>query len=209
MTEIIPAILSNLWSDIEDKIKQVEDFAPWVQIDIGDGKFSPYPTWNNPADLELLTGKTKIEIHLMVENPEDVIFDWLQVADRLIVHPESTERLGDIVDGFKNHYVKLGLALESRTGIGEILPYVENLDVVQLMGIKNIGKQGEKFEPDILSKIALFKNQAPKVKVQVDGGVTLTNAQDIITTGSDRLVVGSAIWESDNPLATLKKFQNL
>src|SRR3990167_806090 len=100
MANITPAILETSWSAIEDKIKQIDGLTEWVEIDVADGLFVPAVTWAAPDDLALLPGQAKIEIHLMVNQPEEILADWMNVADRVVIHIEATDKLDDIVDAF-------------------------------------------------------------------------------------------------------------
>ncbi|OHA58238.1 MAG: hypothetical protein A2571_03200 [Candidatus Vogelbacteria bacterium RIFOXYD1_FULL_44_32] len=209
MIEITPAILSNTWGDIADKIKEIGDATTWVQIDVCDGHFVPNITWGAPDDLELLDGKAKIEIHLMVERPEEVVAVWMNVADRLVVHLEATEKIEDLVDAFQSTNVKLGLALLVETPIDDVVPYVDKIDVVQLMGIKKIGFQGEKFDPLVLEKIKELRAKAPNTKIQIDGGINLATGRDCVAAGADTLVVGSTLWESGDVVDMIHKFKAL
>lgn len=209
MVQITPAILENNWSDIEDKIKLVEGVTKWVHIDVADGQFVPVVTWTAADDLELLTGTAKIEVHLMAENPEVVVADWMNVADRLVVHLEATEKIEDLVDAFQFTNTKLGLAILLETPVEDILPYADKVEVIQLMGIKKVGFQGQEFEPLVLEKIKELRAKAPNVKIQIDGGVNLDTGRDIIAAGAGTLIVGSALWESGDVEGTIEKFKEL
>ncbi len=209
MVQITPAILENNWSDIEDKIKLVEGATEWVHIDVADGQFVPVVTWSAPDDLELLQGREKIEVHLMVEHPEEIITNWLNVADRIIVHIEATDKIEDIVEAFENVTTKLGLAVELDTDLADVVPYASRVDVVLLMGIKKVGFQGEKFDERVLEKIKELKAKAPGVKVAVDGGVNLATGTEAVAAGADTLIVGSALWESGDVEGTIEKFKEL
>ncbi|MEK7136272.1 MAG: ribulose-phosphate 3-epimerase [Patescibacteria group bacterium] len=209
MVEITPAILENNWSDIEDKIKLVEGVTKWVHIDVADGQFVPVVTWGAPDDLELLTGTAKIEVHLMVEHPEEVVAVWMNVADRLVVHLEATEKIEDLVDAFQFTNTKLGLAILLETPIADIVPYAHRVDVIQLMGIKKVGFQGEKFDPITLARIKELRAKAPTAKIQIDGGVNLETGRDAVAAGADTLVIGSALWDSGDVEGIIEKFKEL
>src|SRR3990167_2716117 len=98
--KIIPAVNEVDFSKIKEKIEKAAEFFPsaegWIQIDIADGKFTSHKTWNNPRALRELRiqnselRKLNLEIHLMVENPQDVVDDWIGAgAKRIIVHHEA------------------------------------------------------------------------------------------------------------------------
>lgn len=209
MIEVIPAIIAQDFQEIKKKIVSVDGLVNWVQIDIIDGLFAPTNTWESFQDLLELEGKTKVEVHLMVEQPEHYLADWMRVADRVIVHFESTEHLPEIVTQFENVPVNLGVALLLETPLEKLHPFKGKISFIQLLGIKNIGRQGEKFEARCLDRIHALRSTWPDVTISVDGGITLDNAEKILEAGADNLVIGSAIWESVDVAKTIQQFQKL
>lgn len=196
MPEIIPAILSKSFGEIEDKISFLDTFSPWVHLDVADGKFVPSETWANSDDLETVEGKIKIEVHLMVENPEEVFGHWSKVADRIYVHPESTKHLDQIIDYGNGTGVSVGLSFRLGTQLSEYGQYLEKVSYVNLLSIDKIGFQGEPFDEMVIIKIEQLKEDYPHITVSVDGGIGEESAPAVVTAGADRLVVGSAFWQS-------------
>jgi ribulose-phosphate 3-epimerase len=209
MAEIVPAILSENFADIARQLKLVEGKVAWAQIDIADGIFVPHHTWERADDLKEVEGKLKLEIHLMIDQPEHYIAEWLQVADRILVHPESTTQLTEIWRVMENRSVQLGVALLLDTPLEVIKPVAEHLALVQLMGIKKVGQQGQEFDEKVLERVTLLRERYPNVKISVDGGVSLSNAAQLVAAGADYLVVGSALWRTADPLATLQQFNDI
>jgi len=205
MAEIIPAILESEWKEIEDKITLVKDFSPWVQIDISDGIFTPEITWNNPRDLknylaaclaaESPNKKVKVEVDLMVRNPELVIKDWVDAgARRLIVHIESTDNVGEAVKIAKELGVEIGLALNIDTPNDVLDGFMADVDFVQFMGIAKIGFQGQPFNEKVLHKIEGLRSVYPDAIISVDGGVNKDTMALLVKVGANRLVAGSAVY---------------
>ena len=89
MREIIPAIIGKNFTEVRDKIEEVGELTTWLHLDVADGKFVADKSWSVPDDLHEVNGRIKIEVHLMTEQPEETVADWVSVADRVIVHPES------------------------------------------------------------------------------------------------------------------------
>src|SRR3989344_6081836 len=176
--KIIPAIIGQTYSEIERQIKILEGHTDWVHLDITDGRFTSSESWNAPEDFSFLDGKSKIEIHLMVESLEEIIGDWAEVADQIIIHQEATENLREIFDSFTSSVVE-------------------------------IGEQGHSFDNRVLEKVKRLRALAPNVIIQIDGGVNLKTAKLAFEAGVDNLVVGSAIWQTPDPLISLKNFQSL
>lgn len=209
MAEIIPAIIAPEFNEIKKKVGQVEGLVNWVQIDVVDGLFAENYTWEHFQDLADLPGKVKVEIHLMVEQPEHYVSDWMQVADRIIVHVEATEKMSFIIDQFANVPVRLGLAALWETPVKKLAEYGHRVDLIQLMGIKNVGVQGEKFEAMTFDRVQELRKEFPKTTIAVDGGIDLANGKELIAAGANNLVIGSEIWHSKDIAATIKEFQKL
>ncbi len=209
MIEIKPAIISEKFSEIEEKINTIESLTNWVHLDVMDGRFVVPTTWNKPADLAQIGGAIKIEVHLMVEKPEDVVSDWLPYADRLIVHMEASSVISEIVEAFSESQVELGLALELGTPLEEVKPYIEKVSLVQLMSIAEIGYHGHGFDEEVLTRIKVLRADYPDVKIQIDGGINLDTGRKSIEAGANSLAVGSFIWNSDNPKQVVSDLQNL
>jgi ribulose-phosphate 3-epimerase len=209
MKNIIPGIIGKNFTEVKTKIAQVEGLTDWVQLDIMDGLFVPNYTWQTPDDLNDLGGKIKIEVHLMSESPENFINEWIGVADRVIFHLEATELANEIISQFESAPVKLGIALKLETPVEQVFPYLDKIDMVQLMSIAEIGAHGHDFESVVLNKIIDLRTKWPSGTISIDGGVNLESARQAFDAGADQVVVGSAIWESGNVVETIKQFQNL
>lgn len=229
---IVPAILPASLADLTDKLTQLRGLSDEVQIDIVDGKYAAPPTWpyagtpSDPsrmlADGEMLpgAGEFRIEVDLMSADPETVAGSWIGLgASRLTIHAESTrflprllENLGTVYGhekGFASELLTLGFAIGAETDIALIEPFLDRIEYVQFMGIRSIGKQGQPFEQSIIPKIRTFRKRYPDMVVQVDGGVSLQTAPQLLEAGVSRLVVGSALWKSGDVAATLRAFTDL
>lgn len=208
-TQIVPAILGENFNEVSKKLALVEGLVEWAHIDVNDGVFAEGFTWDNPEDLFQVEGKTKIGVHLMVDQPEEVVGDWLEVADRVIVHVEATDRLADILEVFNGRSLMLGVALKLETPIEDIEAHMDKIKNVHLMSIAEIGHHGEPFDASVLEKIKDLRAKAPNVIIGVDGGVNLENAKSIIDAGANELIVGSALWKSKDIAKTIAEFKKL
>lgn len=198
MVEIIPAIIGIDFLEIKEKISRLEGLVEWAQLDIMDGIFTREYSWQRPGDLETLDGKVKLEAHLMVRDPEDLIDEWLTVCDRVIIHPESTMQLEEILEKINQSSAEASLSFLLDTPLENLNHFINQVKGVQLMGIATIGHHGEPLDKRVYGRIKFLRAQYPDVKISVDGGVNLDNAQELITVGANRLIVGSAIWQSDD-----------
>ncbi len=234
MTEIIPAIIPRTFSELNNKLSLVAGISQIVQIDIMDGTMTKEKSWPNitPSDPDFVKimreeegfpfwEELEFEFHLMVSDPTQYIQQWISAgAKRIIVHYESfgsAEKALSFITLFQEQFgangsligIELGIAIDMNTSIDVLDPLVEHVDYVQFMGILHDGRQGEPFDEQVLDKIRAFRSKHPDVPVNIDGGVNLENAQKLIEAGVDRLVVGSALFGSDDILGTIEQFEDL
>ncbi|KKR47356.1 MAG: Ribulose-phosphate 3-epimerase [Parcubacteria group bacterium GW2011_GWA1_40_21] len=172
-------------------------------------------------------GSVDFEADLMVKHPENIVDDWISAgAKRVIIHIESTPDPLSLFQKIKLEYgasdessygVETGVALNIETPneeVYELLSEVDDegepaIDFVQFMGIENIGYQGEPFDERVFEKIRELRERFPDIIISVDGGVSLENASELIEAGANRLVSGSAIFESGDIAGTVEVFQNI
>jgi ribulose-phosphate 3-epimerase len=217
--EIIPAILPKTFKEVEEGVAAIQGFVKSVQIDICDGKFTSEASWpykKHDDSFEIIVReeqglpyweKLDYEFDLMVDNSSEVIDDWIAAgAARIIIHVES-KNVAETINKIGNR-VEIGLALNIETPISVIEPFKEKIKFVQCMGIRRIGFQGQTFDDEVIGKIKEIKSKYPNLLISVDGGVSLVNAESIIAAGVDRLVVGSAIFGSENVIDTINKFMD-
>lgn len=231
MTQIIPAIMPYGMLDFQEKCRRVANYFPLVQVDVMDGVFVAGKTWpyleGRSAFDKIIRGEEEMpfsdtmnyEIDLMIRNPERDLSNWTAAgASRLIVHIESTQNLPDIIAHFgkrrdPNKYLpavdapELGLAIDIDTPSELLDPYVNDIHVVQFMGIAVIGAQGNPFDKRVIPKIAAFHKKYPNVIISVDGGVDYESAPLLVTVGANRLVSGSTIFDSTDLEETIRRLQ--
>jgi len=155
------------------------------------------------------------ELDLMVKNPIENFDVYLKLgARRIVFHFESIEdgdkfqQFLEGIDPYIRDTVSIGLALNIGTPIAKIFPLVPLVEFVQVMGIDVIGVQGEDFDSKCLETIKTLKEKFPDLTVSVDGGVDLETALSLTDLGADRLVVGSAIFNSDDIIETIETFKS-
>jgi ribulose-phosphate 3-epimerase len=207
--ELVPAIIAHTGSEAIDKIGLIDGQTDWAHLDIMDGQFAPTVSWQTPDDLELMEGRIRLEAHLMVNEPERVLSEWLPVVDRVIVHFEAVTDLSEMIETFKLHRNELGVALLLETPVEVLKEYWSGISFVNLLSVKKIGYHGEPFDKRVLDKIKALRQLAPGVTISVDGGINLENAQAVIAAGADRLVVGGALWRATDLNQTINDFNKL
>jgi ribulose-phosphate 3-epimerase len=220
--EIIPAILPSDFNELVEKISRVKGLTKSVQVDICDGRFVPNMTWpyehNDGIFAKIISQEEGLpawenidyEFDLMVDfkDPQDIEKWLLAGAARIILHAESEGDISKILENL-NGRAEAGLALNLDTPISTIKSYEEAIRFVQLMGIERIGFQGQSFDLRVIEKIKEVKATYPQLPISIDGGVSLDNAEELIEAGASRLVVGSAIFGSENVVDTIREFQSL
>ncbi|HPJ80337.1 MAG TPA: ribulose-phosphate 3-epimerase [Candidatus Portnoybacteria bacterium] len=204
--EIIPTILVKTFEEVKERIKLVENYVDWVQLDIMDGVFVENLTWNNPEDLKDFKTKVKLEAHLMVKNPEKIIDSWLEVVDRIIVHYESSEKIQEIINKVHKNGKQIGVALNPETSIEVAKPFLNDLDLILLMSVQP-GKGGQEFELEILEKIRNLRNIWPGGNIEVDGGVSDKNIKEIFNAGANLFCVGTYIYQSGDIKQVINKLK--
>ncbi|MCF7834186.1 MAG: hypothetical protein K9L98_02400 [Candidatus Pacebacteria bacterium] len=238
MADIIPAILSNNYEDLKNNLSLVRHIVPIVQIDICDGIFTPHMTWPflkkpkgdvNEFELDYHFQKIlneqegmpfwedlEFELDLMVQDAMENFDIYTKMGPRRIVfHLEALKSLEDFkeflegVDPFIKESVDIGIAFGTNIDLEKVYTFGNVVDFFQVMGIKKIGFQGEPFNEECLDYVKALKEKFPDVPVSVDGSVNFDTANDLLSVGADRLVIGSAIFNTNDIINTIEEFKNL
>jgi ribulose-phosphate 3-epimerase len=215
MAKIAPSILSANFLTLEEEIRATEKAgADMLHIDIMDGHFVPNITIG-PFIVESIRNITSLplDIHLMIENPDTYVRDFIKAgADFLTVHYEASVHLHRTIQMIKEHDVKAGISLNPATPIWSLEHILPDTDMVLLMSV-NPGFGGQKFIPQVIEKIKMLKNivreKGLSTLIEVDGGVKLGNALEVIHAGADILVMGSAFYHSQDYGSFIKQFREI
>jgi ribulose-phosphate 3-epimerase len=224
--KIIPAILPKDFKDLEDHVTRIKSLVSLVQVDICDGQFTPSPSWpykKHDSNFDAITKEDRglpfweeveYEFDLMVNRPEDVVEQYVAAgATRIVLHAESKGNIGKAIEKLEGK-VEIGVALNIDTLLDSLEPYSDKLQegkvqCIQLMGIDNVGFQGQIFDQKVIAKIKEVKEKYPALAVQIDGGVNQETAPLLKAAGADRLVIGSAIFEAENVVEVVDRFKNI
>ena len=191
MNEVIPAILPRNSEELREKAEIFLDTAPLIHLDMLEKD-----VWD---DIE-----NEFEVHLMVADPKTIIGRWVdRGAKRIVVHELSEEVL------MHQELVEIGLGVLLDTPLKNIFPLISTADYLHLMSIANIGAQGRLLDKRIFDKIKQVKEVYPETIIAVDGGINLDNATKLMEAGADRLIIGSAILEAEDPEEMYENFLDL
>jgi ribulose-phosphate 3-epimerase len=212
--KVAPSILSADFNKLAEEIKAVERAgADLIHIDVMDGHFVPNITIG-PLLVKAVRQATKLplDVHLMIENPDRYIPDFAKAgADIITIHVEASKNLDEDIELIKMNNVKPGVVVNPATPVESIFHVLDKVVMVLIMSV-NPGFEGQKFMPEVLPKIAKLKAQVSKLKInvdiEVDGGINLETAKEVIKAGANVLVAGSAIFYSKDYAAVIKSLKS-
>lgn len=215
MVKLAPSILAANFGDLLNDIKKIEKAgADLLHIDIMDGHFVPNISFGTPI-LKSIQGKVNMpfDVHLMIENPDLYIEDFVNVgADIITVHVEACPHLHRTIQLIKSFGIKAAVSLNPATSLSTIEEILVDLDMVLLMSV-NPGFGGQSFIPSTLDKIKrlrrMIEDKNLNVDIEVDGGVKLSNAGEVVKAGANVIVAGSAVFNSENIDETVSKFKEI
>ncbi len=215
MPLIAPSLLSANFLNLEKDIDMINNSeADWFHLDVMDGRFVPNISFGLPVISAVNRKATKtLDVHLMILEPEKYISEFAKAgANYLSVHIEACPHLHRSVQMIHAEGMKAGVAINPHTPISSLEDIIADIDLVCMMSV-NPGFGGQKFIPHTLKKIAelrsLIDRTGSKALIEIDGGVTLENAGEIVNAGADVLVAGNTVFSAADPVAMIAQLKTV
>ncbi len=223
--DIIPGVNVQSFEELKKAVSSVEPYSDWIHLDVADGTFTKNTLWHNAFDLASLETALKLEIHLMILNPEERINDWItEKVKRIIFNLESSKSPNTIIKKCRENNIEVGISIGPDTSLAKLHSYLDKIDpvrntffqtllkrfftksiggkvsngvdVVQILSVYP-GLSGQKFIQDSLEKIRALNSNFRKYKIEVDGGMNYETAKLVKDAGADIIVSVSYIFSGD------------
>ena len=211
--KVSPSILAADFGNIERECDLIDKSdADWLHLDVMDGIFVPNISFGMPIvkAIRKMTSKP-LDVHLMITQPERYIEKFIDIGSDIIsFHIEATNKMEENISIIKSKNVKVGIAINPDTPIGDLKDIISKIDLVCLMGV-HPGFAGQKFIENTFDRLkqlkALIEDSNSKALIEVDGGVNENNHMDLKSLGADVLVAGSYIFNSEDYDVVIKKLK--
>jgi len=202
MTKISASLLSAKDNLKETVLELNELDIDYIHLDIMDNEFVPYNSFNYDEIKEIVNNSTKrFDVHLMVKEIDAYIYNYAMLnTEYITIHYEALKNT-DVIKKIKDYGIKCGISIKPNTDIEMIYDLLPSIDMVLIMSVEP-GRGGQEFIPSSIEKIKKLKNKIQKenlnVIISVDGGINKNRAKEVVRSGADMLVIGSALINESN-----------
>ena len=208
MVQIAPSMLSADFLHLQKDVEMVNEYADLFHLDIMDGVFVPNLSYGFPiVEAIAKSARKPLDVQLMIVSPEKYIERFAKAgADMISFHLNATENPSMVLSQIRSLGLKAGLAINPDIEVESLFPYLEQADYILIMSVF-AGFGGQKFIETTYERVRTLKNELDSrginIPIEVDGGVSPTNASALRQSGVEILVAGSAVFKSSNPAATI------
>ena len=215
--KLAPSILSADFSELGEALQLcAEGGAHYIHVDVMDNQFVPNLTIGPPVVKSMRPLSQKyMDIHLMVIEPEKLVEPFAKAgADGITFHIEAAEKPQEVIDLIRASGKDVGLSLKPKTPVADIEPFLDQIDLLLIMSVEP-GFGGQGYVDGSTERVAEIKQLLIKkclkdrVKIEVDGGIKLHNAKEVLDAGADILVVGSEVFKAEDPVGMMRSFYEL
>ena len=215
--KLAPSILSADFADLQSALSQCEDGgAHWIHVDVMDNQFVPNLTIGPPVVKSLRPKTNKfLDVHMMVIEPEKLVEPFAKAgADGITFHVEAANDPQSVIDLIRSTGKDVGVSLKPNTPVADIVPFLDQVDLVLVMSVEpGFGGQGymdgstERVKE--IKELLMERGLQNKVQIEVDGGIKLHNAKEVMDAGADILVAGSEVFRAKDPVGVMRSFYDL
>lgn len=206
--KIAPSILSADFGNLNKEMAELEPYCQLFHVDVMDGHFVPNITIGAPV-VKCLNTKLPLDVHLMIENPEKYVEDFIKAGgDRIIVHSEACKDLKGVLKMIADLGAEAGVSIKPGTPVSEISGVLDMVEEVLVMTVEP-GFGGQSFMADMVPKIRELRDLGFQKDIGVDGGINAETAKICREAGANLLVAGNYVFTADNLGGRVERLESL
>lgn len=204
MVQIAPSMLAADFLHLEKDVEMVNEYADLFHLDIMDGVFVPNLSYGFPVVEAIASiARKPLDVHLMIVDPENYVKRFAQVGAGMIsFHLNATENPDAVLASIRESGAKAGLVINPDIPVESLFPHLKNCDYILLMSVF-AGFGGQKFIEETYQRVRTLKAEIERqglvIPIEVDGGVSASNAAALVEAGAEMLVAGSAVFKAESP----------
>lgn len=204
MVQIAPSMLAADFLHLEKDVQMVNDYADLFHLDIMDGVFVPNLSYGFPVVEAIASiARKPLDVHLMIVHPENYVKRFAEVGAGMIsFHLNATEDPDAVLAAIRESGAKAGLVINPDIPVESLYLHLKNCDYILLMSVF-AGFGGQKFIEDTYQRVRMLKAEIDRqglvIPIEVDGGVSASNAAALVAAGAEILVAGSAVFKAESP----------
>ena len=215
--KVTPAILPKDFNEVLEKLETLEYLVPRVQIDLCDGEFGLTKTWL-PKGIEELPSDYEYEFDVMLNDWKPYVMGAIDIgASRIVAHVDNFSEADatELIEVLEHTGTALGVCVSNNIPVEDHINFIKFFEeryhnvFIQLMGIRNIGAQGQPFDESVISRIEEIKEQCPNLSIQVDGAINDITAEKVKEAGADTVISGSYIFNRKDIFQAIELLESI